>query len=120
VTIADSDMQSGALATRTENRSQNSKTQHNTKSVANHEHKCAPILCIHVSFACNQQLAYCRATMTGCLMQRGAVFTRTENQKQTSKHNTTQNSEQDFEINAHSSVAFTSDLPAISSWHNSG
>jgi hypothetical protein len=40
---------------------------------------CAPVLCIHVSFACNQQLAHCRVTITGSEMQSGALDTRTEN-----------------------------------------
>jgi len=79
VTIVGSEMQSGVLVTRTENQKQTSTTKYNTKSLVNSKHKCAPGLCIHVSFACNQQLAYCRATMTGNVMQSGALFTRTKN-----------------------------------------
>jgi hypothetical protein len=81
-TFTGSEMQSGAFATRTENQKQTSKTQHNTKSVTNVKHKSALVLCIHVSFACNQQLAYCRATKTGSPMQGGASIARTENYKQ--------------------------------------
>ena len=33
----------------------------------------------YVSFACNQQLAYCRVTITGSVMQSGALVTRTKN-----------------------------------------
>jgi hypothetical protein len=55
------------------------KIQHKISSKI---YKCAPVLCIHVSFACNQQLAYCRATITGSVMQSGALVTRTKNQGQ--------------------------------------
>ncbi len=49
------------------------------KSAANEKHKCAPALCIHVSFACNQQLAHCRVAITGSVMQSGVLETRSEN-----------------------------------------
>jgi hypothetical protein len=79
-------MQNGALNTRTENQKQYIKKQnYNTESAANFEHKCAPVRRIHVSFACNQQLANCRATVQGSEMQSGPLATRTENQKQISK-----------------------------------
>jgi hypothetical protein len=58
------------------------KTKYNTKSgksVANSKQKCALVLCVDVSFACNQKLAYCRLTMKGSAMQSGALATRTEN-----------------------------------------
>jgi hypothetical protein len=38
------------------------KQKYGTKSLANSKYKCAPVLCIHVSFACNQQFAHCRVT----------------------------------------------------------
>ena len=60
------------------------KKQDNTKSEAHFEHKRAPVLCIHVSFACNQQLAHCRFTINGSIMQSGVRPTVTENQKQSS------------------------------------
>jgi hypothetical protein len=75
-------MQSGLQVTRTENQKQSQKTKYNTKSAANSKNKCALVRRIHVSFACNQQLAYCRVTS---VMQSGALETRTENQKQCSK-----------------------------------
>jgi hypothetical protein len=43
------------------------------------KYKCAPRLCIHVSFACNQQLAHCKVTIQGSAMQSGPLFTGTEN-----------------------------------------
>ncbi len=86
VTIRGSPMQSGATVTRTENQKQNSKTHQNTK-IGFFERKRAPVLCIHVSFACNQQLAHFQATTLGSVMQSGFLVTRTENQKQTSKTN---------------------------------
>ncbi len=55
------------------------KTKYNTKSAANSKYKCALVLCIHVSFACNQQLAHCRVIITGSEMQSGAFVTITEN-----------------------------------------
>ena len=71
-------------------RSKVKNTKYNTKSAANSKCQCAPDLCIHVSFACNQQLAHCRETTSGSEMQSGKLVTRTENQKQSSKteHNT--------------------------------
>jgi hypothetical protein len=48
VTFFGSEMQSGALETRTENQKQRSKTQY--KSATNSKHKCAPVCRIHVSF----------------------------------------------------------------------
>ncbi len=55
------------------------RLKYNNKSAANEKHKCAPVFCIHVSFACNQQLAHCRATTTGSEMQSGELETRSEN-----------------------------------------
>jgi hypothetical protein len=81
-TFTGSDLQSGAFVSRKENQKQTSKTQYITKCAANSKYKCAPVLCIHVSFGCNQQLAHCRVTITGSVMQSGALATRTENQKQ--------------------------------------
>ena len=52
-------------------------TKYNTKSAANSKYNCALVLCIHVSFACNQQLAHCRVTIQGSEMQSGALATRT-------------------------------------------
>jgi hypothetical protein len=66
-------------------RSEFQKHNYNTKSARNFEHKCALFCRIHVSFACNQQLESCRVTVIGSAMQSGALVTRTENQKQTSK-----------------------------------
>jgi hypothetical protein len=87
VTITGSDKQSGtSLAfqvTNTENQKQSSKTQYNTKSVANSKYKCALGHCIHVRFGIKQQLAYCLVTITGSVMQSGILVTRTEHQKQT-------------------------------------
>ena len=60
-------------------RSKVKKTKYNTKSAANSKYKCAPVLCIHVSFACNQQLAHCKVTIKGSVMQSGAFATGTEN-----------------------------------------
>ena len=54
------------------------KTKHNKNSATNFEHECAPVCRIHVSFACNQQLACCRETITGSEMQSGALATRTK------------------------------------------
>jgi hypothetical protein len=54
------------------------KIKYNTKSVANSKHKCAPVLCIHVSFSCNQQLTHCRVTIMGSAMQSGVLDTRTK------------------------------------------
>jgi hypothetical protein len=89
-----------------------------TKSEAHFEHKRAPVLCIHVSFACNQQLAHSLVAITGSVMQSSILDTRTENQKQTSKaKNTTRNRKQILNINAHLSFAFTSAFPAISILH---
>jgi hypothetical protein len=84
MTFTGSIMQSGALATRTEDQKRMSKTNHNTKSAANFNHKCALVCCIHVSIACNQQLASCPATIHGSPMQSNALATGTENQKQRS------------------------------------
>jgi hypothetical protein len=58
------------------------KTKYNPKSAANSKYKGAPVLCIHVSFACNQQLAHCRVTITGSFMKSGASGTGAENEKQ--------------------------------------
>jgi hypothetical protein len=77
-TTSGSEMQSGKLVTRTENQKQSSKTEHNTKSAANSKYKCAHVLCIHVSFACNQQLAHLQVIKRGSAMQSGAFETRTE------------------------------------------
>jgi hypothetical protein len=114
-------MQSGGLETRTENYKQSSKTKYNKKSLANSKYQCAPGLCIHVSFACNQQLAHCQVTITGSVMQSGVLETRTENYKaRVQKQNTTHNLWQNQNINAHMVFAFTSALPAISSSHTAG
>jgi hypothetical protein len=81
-------MQSGDFATRTENQKQISKIKYNTKSVTKFEHECAHVLCIHVSFVCNQQLAHCRAAFcatTGSAMHSGFLEPRTESQKRISK-----------------------------------
>jgi hypothetical protein len=78
-------MQSGAFETRTKYQGQKQKSQYITKSEANFEHKCAPVLCIHVSFFGNQQLAHCRVTVLGSFKQSGAFGSRTKYQKQTSK-----------------------------------
>ena len=78
-------MQSGVLVTGKENQKQNSNTHYDTKSVINFESKCAPVFfCIHVSFACNQQLANCchchvTATAYDSAMQSGVLVTTTEN-----------------------------------------
>ncbi len=85
VTITRSVMQSGAMATRTEHQKQSSKTQYNSKSASNYKHECAPVYRIHISFGINQQLASCRVTITGSNKQSGAMATRTEHQKQSSK-----------------------------------
>jgi hypothetical protein len=77
-------MQSGASPTRTGTQKQISTTQYNTQPVTNFQNKCLPINCIHVSFGCNQQLAHCRATIPGSVMQSGGLATETENQKHTS------------------------------------
>jgi hypothetical protein len=75
------------------------KTQYNTKIVTHFEHKCppsnapcAPAPCIHVSFACNQQLAHCRATVRGSAIQSGAFGTREQNVNgKNTKHHTSKN-----------------------------
>jgi hypothetical protein len=77
-------MKSGA-DTRPENQKQISKTQHNTKSLANFKYKCAPVSCIYVSIAFNQQLARLCVTMNDSEMQSGTSVTGTENQKRISK-----------------------------------
>ncbi len=59
--------------------------KYNTKSVANSKCKCALVLCIHVSFACKQQLADCQDTIPGSVMQSGALATGTEIEKRNSK-----------------------------------
>ena len=66
------------------------KTKHNKNSVTNLEHECAPVCRIHVSFGWNQQLASCRVTFQGSVMQSGAFDTRTENQMKISKNKTQQ------------------------------
>jgi len=114
-------MQSGPMEAGTENQKQISKPKYKTNSVTNFEHKCAPVFCIHVSFACNQQLAHCRAMMKDSIMQRGALEPRTKYQKQISKKQHKTKSVANFEqINAHSSFASTSALLAISSSHTAG
>ncbi len=70
---------------KTEIRSEFQKHNHNTKSETNFKHKCAPVLCIHVSVVSYQQLASGRVTIQGSAMQSGALFTRTENQNRISK-----------------------------------
>jgi hypothetical protein len=81
VTITGSEMQSGVSAPRTKIRSKLNpkKSKYNKKSVANSIYECALVLCIHVSFVFNQQLANCRVTKTGSSMQSGAQETKTEN-----------------------------------------
>ena len=67
------------------------KTQYNKNSATNFEHECAHVCRIHVSFGWNQQLASCRETFPGSVMQSGALLqTRTENQKKISKNKTQQ------------------------------
>ena len=66
------------------------KTKHNKNSVTNFQHECAPVCRIHVSFRWNQQLASCRVTMIGSVMQSGALDTRTENQMKISENKTQQ------------------------------
>jgi hypothetical protein len=96
-------MQSGALATRTDNQkripkqntSQNqqrvSKTKHITKSAASFQNKThyrtsnALVFRIHVSFSCNQQLTRYTVTIKGSDMQSGGLVTKRDNQKRISK-----------------------------------
>jgi len=78
-------MHSGAFDAGTENQKQTSKTQYETKSVTNFEHKCAPAFCIYVSLACNQQLAHCRVTIRDSPTQSGVMGTRTKYHKQNVK-----------------------------------
>jgi hypothetical protein len=92
VTTRGSAMQSGELATRTENQMHTSKTKHNTKSAASLQGECLHVCRIHVRFACNQQLAHFRVTNKGSVMQSGASFTSTETHKPGfKKQNATQN-----------------------------
>jgi hypothetical protein len=77
-------MKSGAETT-PENQKRISKTQHNTKSLANFKYKCAPVSCIYVSIALNQQLARLCVTMHDSEMQSGASATGTENKRRISK-----------------------------------
>ncbi len=79
-------MQSGPLATRTENQKQI------TKSAAHFQKKCAPVCRIHVSFAYNQQLANCQlirySKIRGSEIQSGGALAApgAEYQKQISKN----------------------------------
>ena len=66
------------------------KTKHNKNSVTNFQHECALVCRIHVSFRWNQQLANCRLTIQGSVIQSGALETRTENKKKISKNKTQQ------------------------------
>ncbi len=76
-------MQSGGLATRTENQKQISKTRHSTKS--NLKRKYALLFRVHVSFASNKPLARFNETMHCREMQSGGLKTGTERRKKTSK-----------------------------------
>jgi hypothetical protein len=68
------------------------KLEAKLKNKIQHKYKCAQVvLCIHVSFACNQQLAYCRVTMLGSDMQSGVLASRAEIRSKVKKQNTTQN-----------------------------
>ena len=49
------------------------------KSAVNSKYKCSPVLCIHVSVVCNQQLAHCQVTIIGSILQSCGLATRTEN-----------------------------------------
>jgi hypothetical protein len=49
------------------------------KSAVNSKYKCALVLCIHVSFVCNQQLAHCQVTIAGSVMQSGGLAARIQN-----------------------------------------
>jgi hypothetical protein len=56
------------------------KKQNATQNHQQNQNKiCALVLCIHVSFGCNQLLANCRVTIIGSAMQSGALGTRAEN-----------------------------------------
>ena len=66
------------------------KTKHKKNSATNFQHECAPVCRIHVSFRWNQQLASCRVTIKGSVMQSGALDTRTENKKKISTSKTQQ------------------------------
>jgi hypothetical protein len=87
------------------------KTKHNKNSATNFEHECAPVCRIHVSFRWNQQLASCRVTITGSVMQSGALVTRTENQMKISKNKTHQKFSNKFWTWMRTSLSHSHQLP---------
>jgi hypothetical protein len=66
-------------------RKRENNTTRNQGENSKHKCACAPGFCIHVSFACNQQLTRRHATIVGSKMQSGPLGTRNENHMPISK-----------------------------------
>jgi hypothetical protein len=63
------------------------KKQFDANQATRFNHKHSPGLCIHVSFACNQQLTHFNVANSGSVMQSRAFGTRTESQNRNSEAN---------------------------------
>jgi hypothetical protein len=73
IAIAGSLKKTGVLfSTRTENERQKSNQSTDTISVANFEHRRAPLCRIHISVACDQQMAHFNTASTGSPTQRSS------------------------------------------------